>query len=42
MEKVRDEGGYDLILNHTPGLVLMANEKVDISRMVLERLNAGG
>ena len=42
MEAIRDEGAYDLIINKMPGLVLMANEAVDISAMVLERLNANG
>jgi Skp family chaperone for outer membrane proteins len=36
---VRDEGGYDLILNNTPGLVVMANERVDITQMIIDRLN---
>ena len=38
-EKIRDEGGYDLILNNTAGVVVMANEKVDITDKVIEALN---
>ncbi len=41
-EKVRDEGGYDLILNNAPGVVVMANERVDITQKVVEALNAAG
>lgn len=37
---VRDEGGYDLILNRVPGVVVMAGERVDITQKVIERLNA--
>ncbi len=39
-EKIREEGGYDLILNNVAGVVVMANEKVDITPMVVEQLNA--
>ncbi len=39
-EKIRDEGGYDLILNNVAGVVVMANEKVDITPLVVEKLNA--
>ncbi len=39
-EKIRDEGGFDLILNNVAGVVVMANEKVDITPMVIEQLNA--
>ena len=38
-EKIRDEGGYDLIINNVPGVVVMANEKVDITQLVIQRLN---
>ena len=38
---VRDEGGYDLILNNVPGVVVMANERVDITQKVIERLDGG-
>ena len=39
-EKVRDEGGYDLILNNAPGIVVMAGERVEITQLVIDRLNA--
>jgi Skp family chaperone for outer membrane proteins len=39
-EKVRDEMGFDLILNNVPGVVLMAGERVDITSMMIERFNA--
>ncbi len=39
-EKIRDEGGYDLILNHVAGVVVMANERVDITQLVIDRLNS--
>ncbi len=39
-EKIREEGGYDLILNNVAGVVVMANDKVDITPLVVERLNA--
>ena len=39
-EKIRDEGGYDLILNNVPGVVVMANERVDITKLVIDRLNS--
>lgn len=38
-EAIKTENGYDLILNNTPGFVVMANEKVDITQMVVDRLN---
>jgi len=38
---IRDENGYDLILNNVPGVVVMANDNVDITAKVVERLNAG-
>lgn len=40
-EKVRDENGYDLILNRVPGVVVMAGERVDITQKVIAALNAG-
>jgi Skp family chaperone for outer membrane proteins len=40
-EKVRDEGGYDLILNRVPGVVVMAGQRVDITQKVIDRLNSG-
>ncbi len=39
-EKIREEGGYDLIINNVAGVVVMANDKVDITPLVVERLNA--
>ncbi len=44
-EAIRTEGGYDLIINNVPGVVVMANERVDITQEVIDRLNtaaAGG
>ncbi|MEM8997809.1 MAG: OmpH family outer membrane protein [Acidobacteriota bacterium] len=38
-EKVRDEGGYDLILNRVPGVVVMAGESIDITKKVIDTLN---
>lgn len=37
-EKIRDDNGYDLILNRVPGVVVMAGERVDITQMVIETL----
>ena len=37
-EKIRDEGAYDLILNNTPGVVVMAGPRVDITQNVIARL----
>lgn len=39
---IRDENGYDLILNNVPGVVVMAGERVNITQQVLDRLGAGG
>lgn len=39
-EQVRDELGLDLILNNVPGVVVMANEKADITEEVVARLNS--
>jgi len=38
-ESIRDEGGYDLILNFAPGVVVMTSERIDITSLVVERLN---
>ncbi len=38
--QVRDEMGFDLILNRVPGVVLMISERVDITPLMVERLNA--
>ncbi len=40
-ETVRDTGGYDLILNHAPGIVVMAGPKADITQQIIETMNAG-
>ncbi len=42
--KIRDEGGYDLILNNVPGVVVMVGERIDITAQVIEMLSpsAGG
>jgi Skp family chaperone for outer membrane proteins len=37
---IREEEGYDLILNNVPGVVVMVSDRVEISRQVLDRLNA--
>jgi len=39
-EAIQAEKGFDLILNNVPGVVVMANERVDITAMVVERFNA--
>lgn len=41
-EAVRDEDGFDLILNNVPGVVVMAGAKVDITQRVIDRMNAAG
>lgn len=38
---VRDEGGYDLILNNVPGVVVMIGPAVDITQKVLDKMGAG-
>ena len=41
LEELRDENGYDYILNQGPGSgVLITNDAYDITPLVLERLNA--
>ena len=40
--EVRDEMGFDLILNRVPGVVLMISERVDITPLMVQRLNAVG
>lgn len=43
LEDIQAEKGYDFILNEGGGSgVLIANDKFDITPLVLERLNAGG
>lgn len=38
--EVRDEMGFDLILNRVPGVILMISERVDITPLMVQRLNA--
>jgi len=38
--QVRDEMGFDLILNRVPGVVLMVSERVDVTPLMIQRLNA--
>jgi Skp family chaperone for outer membrane proteins len=38
-KKIQEEQGYDLILNYVPGVVVMANERVDITESVVARMN---
>ena len=38
--QVRDEMGFDLILNRVPGVVLMISERVDITPLMVQRLNS--
>lgn len=40
--RIRDEDGYDLILNNVPGVVVMISDAVNITPLVLERLEALG
>lgn len=39
-DKLREDEGYDLILNNTPGVVVMSGPRVDITQQVLESLVA--
>jgi outer membrane protein len=39
--QIRDQGGYDLILNNVPGVVVMAADRVDITQQAIDRFNAG-
>ena len=39
-EQVRTEMGFDIILNRVPGVVLMMSERVDITPLMIQRLNA--
>lgn len=39
-EALREENGYDIILNNVPGVVVMSSKRVDITKMVIARLNA--
>lgn len=38
-ESIRDEGGYDLILNYAPGVVVALSDRIDITTQVIDRLN---
>jgi len=39
-EKIKNDNNYDLILNRVPGVVVMASDKVDISKKVIEILKS--
>ncbi|MBZ0112108.1 MAG: OmpH family outer membrane protein [Thermoanaerobaculia bacterium] len=39
-QSIRDENGYDLILNRVPGVVVMVGERIDITQKVIDRINA--
>lgn len=39
-KQIQERDGYDLILNNVPGVVVMANENVDITAQVIDLLNA--
>ncbi|MEO1086143.1 MAG: OmpH family outer membrane protein [Acidobacteriota bacterium] len=41
-EKVKADNGYDLILNRVPGVVVMASERADITKKVIDILNGSG
>ena len=41
-KQVRDSGGFDLILNNVPGVVVMISEQVDITQQVIDALAAAG
>ncbi len=36
---IREEGGYDLILNKVPGVVVSSSDRIDITAEVIERLD---
>ena len=38
-EQFQNENGYDLILNHVSGVVVMASDKVDITEQLIQLLN---
>ena len=40
LEKFRTEGGYDLILNNVAGVVVMVDEKINVTQAILARLSA--
>ena len=40
LKELRQAGGYDYILSYGPGTgVLMVNDSLDVTQMVLEKLN---
>ena len=39
-EQVREEMQFDLILNRVPGVVLLISDRVDITALMIQRLNA--
>ena len=39
-DRLRDEDGYDLILNRAPGIVILASDAIDITEVVIERFNS--
>lgn len=39
-KQIQEQKGYDLILNNVPGVVVMANERIDITAQVIDLLNA--
>lgn len=41
-EQVRAEMGFDLILNRVPGVVLMISDRVDITALMIQRINSAG
>jgi Skp family chaperone for outer membrane proteins len=41
IEAVRVEGGYDLILNNAPGVIVLVGPRIDITKTVIDKLNAG-
>lgn len=42
MKKIQTDYGYDLILNNTPGIVVMSSDKVDITQLVIDNLKQSG
>lgn len=39
-EKAREDLGLDLVINRVPGVVLMISDRVDITALMIERMNA--
>lgn len=40
LDKIQQDGNYDLILNRTPGIVIMASDQVDITDQVVVAFDA--